>query len=63
MGTDQTNILHLRLLDDPANIKPKAVHWTRYKRFVGKEFFTSPHMIKSAQHDMGKFKIRDFVAW
>ena len=60
---DQPSILQLRLLGDPEGIKPKAVHWTRCRRFAGKEFHASPRMIKSAQHDMAKFKIRDFVAW
>ena len=60
---NQPSILHVRLLGDPDAIKPKAVHWTRCKRFADKEFFATPNMIKSAQHDMGKFKIRDFVAW
>ena len=32
-------------------------------RFAGKDFFASPRMVKSAQHDTGKFKIADFVAW
>ena len=63
MDPDQPSILHLRLLGDPDTIKPKPVHWTRCKRFTVKEFSASPRMIKSAQHDLGKFKIRDFVAW
>ena len=59
---DEPSILYLRLLGDPATIKPKPVHWTRCKRFAGKEFHATPQMIKSAQHDMAKFKIRDLVA-
>ena len=59
----QPSILHLRLLGDPAASKPKPVHWTRVMRFAGKDFFASPRMIKFAQHDTGKFKITDFVAW
>ena len=59
----QPSILHLRLLGDPASDKPKPVYWTRYMRFAGKDFFVSPHMVKSAQHDTGKFKIEDFVTW
>ena len=60
---EQPSILHLRLLGDPETVKAKPVHWTRCKRFAGKEFDATPRMIKSAQHDLAKFKIRDFVAW
>ena len=63
LAPDQPSILHLRLLDDPDTIKPKPVHWTRCQRFAGKDFFASPRMIKSAQHDLTKFKIHNFVAW
>ena len=57
------SVLYLRLLGDPETIEPKAVHWSRCKRFAGKEFVVTPAIVKSAQHDFGKFKIKDFVAW
>ena len=60
---NQPSILHVRLLGDPSTVAAKPVHWTRCKRFAGKEFHASPQMIKSAQHDLAKFKIQDFVAW
>ena len=60
---DQPSILQVRLLGDPLTIKPKPVHWTRAKRFTGKEFAANPRLVKSAQHDLSKFKIRDFVTW
>ena len=39
------------------------MHWTRVRRFAGKEFHLTPDVIRSAQHDLGKFKIRDFAGW
>ena len=63
MEADQPNVLQLRLLGDPTTVKAKPVHWTRVKRFADKEFTVTPRMIKSAQHDLTKFKIRDFVVW
>ena len=59
---DAPSILHLRLLGDPDTVKPKAVHWSRCKRFAGKDFFATPQIIKSAQHDLARFRIREFVA-
>ena len=56
------SVLFVRLLGDPPSVKPVAVHWTRLKRFAGKEFVRTPQLIKSAQHDFGKFKIDEFVA-
>ena len=58
----QPSILQLRLLGDPTTLKAKPVHWTRCKRFAGKEFHATPRMIKSAQHDLTKFKTRYFMA-
>ena len=55
--------LYVRLLGDPDTVTPKPVHWTRARRFAGKEFTTSPRLIRSAQHDLGKFRLRDFLAW
>ena len=55
--------IYVRLLGDPDTIEPKGVHWTRCRRFAGKEYTATPAMIKSAQHDFAKFKIQDFVAW
>ena len=57
------SVLFVRLLGDPPSVKPVAVHWTRLKRFAGKEFVRTPQLIKSAQHDFGKFKIDEFVGW
>ena len=57
------SVLFVRLLGDPPSVKPVAVHWTRLKRFAGKEFARTPQLIKSAQHDFGKFKIDEFVGW
>ena len=57
------SVLHLRLLGYPDTVKPKAVHWTRCRRFAGKDFHATPALVKSAQHDFGKFRIRDFLAW
>ena len=50
-------------MGDPDNVAPKAVHWTKCKRFAGKEFFAAPRVVKSAQHDLGKFRIKEFAAW
>ena len=61
--SDEPSVLNLRLLGDPDTVPPKAVHWTRCKRFAGKEFTVTPQLIKSAQHDFAKFKIEDFVGW
>ena len=55
--------LFVRLLGDPATVPPKPVHWTRARRFAGKEFTASPRLIRMAQHDLGKFRLRDFLAW
>ena len=55
--------MYVRLLGDPDTVEPKAVHWTRVRRFAGKEYTATPALIKSAQHDFAKFKIEDFVAW
>ena len=63
MLAGEPSILHLRLLGDPDTVEPKAVHWTRCKRFAGKEFCATPEIIKSAQHDLAKFRIRSFEAW
>ena len=57
------SVLYVRLLGDPEQVKPVPVHWTRCKRFAGKEFARTPQLVKSAQHDFAKFKIEDFVAW
>lgn len=57
------SVLYVRLLGDPPSVKPVAVHWTRVKRFAGKEFTRTPQLIKSAQHDFAKFKINEFVGW
>ena len=59
----EPSVLYLRLLGDPETSEPKPVHWTRCRRFAGKDFTVTPELIKSAQHDMGKFKIKNFVAW
>ena len=59
----QPSILQLRLLGDPTTLKAKPVNWTRCKRFAGKEFHATSRMIKSAQHNLTKFKIQDFMAW
>ena len=56
-------MLYVRLLGDPPSVKPVTVHWTRLKRFAGKEFTRTPQLLKSAQHDFAKFKIEEFVAW
>ena len=45
---DQPSILQLRLLGDPATIKPKPVHWTRCTRFAGKNFHAPPRIVRSA---------------
>ena len=50
-------------MGDPDTIETKAVHWSRCRRFAGKDFTLTPAQIKSVQHDFGKFKIRDFVDW
>ena len=55
--------LYVRLLGDPDTIAPKPVHWTRARRFAGKDFTTTPALIRSAQHDLAKFKIREFAGW
>ena len=55
--------LFVRLLGDPDTVPPKPVHWTRARRFAGKEFTASPRLIRTAQHDLGKFRLRDFLAW
>ena len=55
--------LYVRLLGDPETVPPKPVHWTRARRFAGKEFTASPRLIRLAQHDLGKFRLRDFLAW
>ena len=57
------SVLFVRLLGDPATVKPVAVHWTRCKRFAGKEFTRTPQLVKSTQHDSEKFKITEFVGW
>ena len=41
----------------------QSTNWTRARRFAGKEFTAPPHLIRSAQHDLAKFKIRDFLGW
>ena len=51
----------MRLLVDPDTIEFKAGHWTRCRRFAGKEHTVTPALIKSAHHDFTKFKIEDFV--
>lgn len=33
------------------------------RRFAGKDFDVTPKIIRSAHHDWGKFKIRDFLGW
>ena len=53
----------MRLLGDPDTVPPKPVHWTRVRRFSGKEFTASPRLVRLAQHDLGKFRLRDFLAW
>lgn len=55
--------LHVRLVGDNEDEPPKPVHWTRVRRFAGKEFHATPKIIRSAHHDWGKFKIRDFLGW
>ena len=60
---DAPSVLFVRLLGDPDTVKPVAVHWTRVKRFAGKEFSRTPQLTKSAQHDFGKFKIEEFTGW
>ena len=55
--------LYVRLLGDHDTVTPKPVHWTRARRFAGKEFTASPRLIRTAQHDLGKFRLRDFLAW
>ena len=50
-------------MGDPDTVKPVAVHWTRVKRFAGKDYTRTPQLLKSAQHDFAKFKIEKFVAW
>ena len=57
------SVLFVRLLGDPDTVKPVAVHWTRVKRFAGKDYTRTPQLLKSAQHDFAKFKIEKFVAW
>ena len=55
--------IHVRLLGDDPTEAAKPVHWTRVKRFAGKDFHAPPRMVRSAHHDWGKFKIRDFLGW
>ena len=62
LAPDQPNILHLRLLDDPDTIKPKTVYWTATLSVILRQgLLYLPRMVKSTHHDLGKFKIRDFV--
>ena len=53
----------MRLVGDPDTVTPKKVHWTRARRFAGKDFAFTPTIIRSAQNDLTKFKIRDFLGW
>ena len=55
--------LHVCVLGDPPHIKPKPVHWTRVRLFAGKDFTRTPAIIKSAQHDVDKFKIEELCGW
>ena len=41
--------------------KPTEVHVARMKRFAGKEFFCSPDLVHSAQHDSGTFEVEEIV--
>ena len=59
----QPSELHVRLIGDPDSVKPKEVHWTRCRRFAGKEFNLTPRIIRSAQNDLAKFRIKDLAAW
>ena len=43
--------------------KPKEVHWSRVRRFSGPDLPKTPDLVRLAQHDLGKFKIREFQAW
>ena len=54
--------LYVRLLGNPDTVAPKPVHWTRDRRFVDKEFTASPRLIRLTQHDLGKFRLRDFFS-
>ena len=59
----EPSVLYVRLLGDPDSVKPVGVHWTRCKRFAGKEFARTPQLVKSAQHDFAKFKIESLEGW
>ena len=63
MPPDSPSTLSVRLVGDPDSVAPKKVHWTRARRFTGKDFTLTPKLIRSAQNDLAKFKIRDFLGW
>ena len=44
VADDEPSTTYVRLLGDPDTIAPKPVHWTRLKRFAGKEFTITPQL-------------------
>ena len=50
------------LLGSPAGTE-KPVHWTRMKRFGGRELGEQANLVAGAQHDQQKFYIEDFEDW
>ena len=55
--------LHVRMVGYDESVETKEVHWSRCRRFTGKDFLLTPAIIQSAQHDFGKFRIREFQGW
>ena len=63
VGHPSPSELHVRLVGYPDTVEAKEVHWTRCRRFAAKEFHLTPQIVQSAQHDFGKFRIREFQGW